>query len=311
MSGFAIVLGFLAVGIVLRGIQARVALLPEASAEYLIKYVLYIAMPALVLLHLPELKVDASLWVPVMTPWAMLILSMLSVAILAKVFSWPRPVLGALLIVVPLGNTSFLGFPIVRSFYGNEGLAYAVLYDQFGSFIGLAVIATTLAAIFGRPGAEGAPQIGAIIKKVLTFPPFLALVAALAVLASGIEYAPALAGLLQILGLTLVPAVMIAVGLQLKFIVPREELGPFTAALSLKLIVLPAVALASMWALQMSGLAVKVSLLEAAMPPMITAGAIAMAAGLRPGLVSAIIGYGVLASVVTLPMWYIAIERLF
>ena len=319
MGGFAIVLGFLLLGVILQ----KLALLPASTANRLIQYVLYVAMPAMVLLHLPQLQVDASLWVPLITPWAMLILSMLSVVVLTRLLGWSREVMGALLIVVPLGNTSFLGFPIVRSFYGDAGLAYAVLYDQFGSFIGLAVVATTLAAIFAHPAnrqqpgsttqvqTSGRPPLAQIAKKVLTFPPFIALLVALWILTSDSQYPDWLAQLLNALGLTLVPAVMVAVGLQLHFRVPRNDLSPFIASLALKLLVLPLIAFVAMWILPVEGLAVRVSLLEAAMPPMITAGAIAMAAGLKPRLVSAIIGYGVVCSAVTIPIWYMLIERVF
>ena len=320
--GFAIILGFLLVGVVLQ----RLNILPASTPSRLIQYVLYVAMPALVLLHLPQLQIDAQLWVPVITPWAMLVLSMLSVVVLARLFNWSREVMGALLIVVPLGNTSFLGFPIVRSFYGEQGLAYAVLYDQFGSFIGLAVIATTLAAIFshgeagsatastaasGTPPKVDRPKASTVLKKVLTFPPFIALLIALLVLLSGVRYPVGFATLLQAIGMTLVPAVMVAVGLQLQFSVPKADVMPFFASLILKLLVLPLVALLVFWLSPLGGLPVKVALLEVAMPPMITAGAIAMAAGLKPRLVSAIIGYGVLCSAITIPIWYGVIERLF
>lgn len=310
MGGFAVILGFLLLGVILQ----KMAFLPASSSQRLIQYVLYVAMPAMVLLHLPSLQIDASLWVPVLTPWAMLLLSILSVLLLSHWLKWSREVKGALLIVVPLGNTSFLGFPIVRSFYGDAGLAYAVLYDQFGSFIGLAVVATTLAVIFGAPAANSqsaGSTVSQIIKKVLTFPPFIALIIALWVLLSDVQYPAWLAQTLHILGSTLVPAVMVAVGLQLHFRVPRHDFGPFIASLSLKLVVLPCIGFVTMWLFAMDSLAVKVSLLEAAMPPMITAGAIAMAAGLKPRLVSAIIGYGVLCSVVTIPLWYMLIERVF
>lgn len=320
MAGFAVVLGFLLAGIVLqnlfaKGQRGRLASPPrsEQLAQALTRYVLNIAVPAMVLLHLAQLTIDQTIWVPVITPWVLLIVSMLLVTLLAKALGWSREVLGALLIVVPLGNTSFLGFPIVFSFYGNEGLGYAVLYDQFGSFIGLAVIATTLAAIFA--GAKGAtqsrPSAKAIAKKIITFPPFIALIIAIAVLATDIEYPHWLAFILGLVGATLVPAVMIAVGLQLRLRVPRDDVAPFVASLALKLLILPALAFATMWLLELEGLAVKVSLLEAAMPPMITAGAIAIAAGLRTPLVAAIIGYGVLSSVLTLPLWYVLIERVF
>ena len=43
--------------------------------------------------------------------------------------------------------------------------------------------------------------------------------------------------------------------------------------------------------------------LESAMPPMITAAALAISHRLAPGLASAMVGYGILLSLATLPAW--------
>lgn len=307
MSGFAIVLGFLFIGMLLQ----KAPRLPAETAPWLIRYVLYITLPAMVLLYLPQLTIDATVLVPLITPWLMLALTMLCVVGLARWYGWSRKTLGALLIVLPLGNTSFLGFPIIESFYGGEGLAYAVLYDQFGSFIALSVIATTLAAVFGqnRQNQNTPPNILSVTKKIIRFPPFLALIAAVIILFTDATYPGWLSQVFSLLAMTLVPAVMVAVGLQLKLRVPADDLTPLVVSLSLKLVVLPLILFGLFWITGLNGLAVQVSLLEAAMPPMITAGAIAIAAGLQPRLVSAIIGYGVLCSAVTLPVWYLLAEK--
>ena len=46
----------------------------------------------------------------------------------------------------------------------------------------------------------------------------------------------------------------------------------------------------------------KVAVLEAGMPAMITAGALAMLAGLAPELAAALVGYGVVLGMLTLPV---------
>jgi len=43
--------------------------------------------------------------------------------------------------------------------------------------------------------------------------------------------------------------------------------------------------------------------LESAMPPMITAAALAISHRLAPGLAAAMVGYGILLSLLTLPAW--------
>jgi predicted permease len=96
---------------------------------------------------------------------------------------------------------------------------------------------------------------------------------------------------------------MIAVGFQLHFRILKEDAVPFTIAMVIKLFVLPAIALAVMMMFSWRGLAAQVTVLEAAMPFMITGGAVAISAGLKPRLVASLVGYGVLAGLITLPIW--------
>ncbi|RUO26756.1 hypothetical protein CWE09_08685 [Aliidiomarina minuta] len=306
MSGFAVVLSFLLAGYLLQ----KLSVLPEKTGPLLNKYVVNVAVPAMVLLHVPRLTIDSTLWVPLITPWAMLILSALLVLLLAHFCNWSREVTGALMVVVPLGNTSFLGFPIIESFYGTEGLVYAVLYDQLGSFIGLALYATFVASWYAKDDDRKNYSATQLLLQILRFPPFIALLLATILLFSGSQYPLTIEQIIGSIAATLVPVVMIAVGLQLRLSIPRQDISPFVSSLGIKLILMPLLALSFMLVAGLDGLAVKVSLLEAAMPPMITAGAIAMAAGLRPPLVSAIIGYGVLFSVLSIPAWYWIIETL-
>jgi predicted permease len=55
--------------------------------------------------------------------------------------------------------------------------------------------------------------------------------------------------------------------------------------------------------LGMRGLPAQVAILEAGMPPMITAGAMASMAGLVPELCAALVGYGVAIAFVSVPLW--------
>lgn len=69
---------------------------------------------------------------PLLIPWLVVLVSGLLVLLLCGSFRWSRETTDALLLKVPLGNTSFLSVPIVERFFGAGGLPYAVLYDQFG-----------------------------------------------------------------------------------------------------------------------------------------------------------------------------------
>lgn len=294
MESFYLILSYIIIGMLLKRFKA----LPDNSAMVLNAYVLYVALPALILKSIPLLGFSSSLYVPVITPWFLLVFVILLVLFLSKILHWSRDITGALLIILPLGNTSFLGFPMTEALFGQQGMPYAVVYDQLGSFIALATYASLVAAIYSSKVAS--PGLRDIVIKIITFPSFIALILGLAL--KGISLPDFANSLISGLSLTLVPVVMVAVGFQLRFRFSRDEMAPMAIALAIKLMLMPAVAWFLWYSFGQEGLVVNISVFQAAMPPMISAGAIAIMAGLAPRLVSGVIGFGVLLALLTLPV---------
>jgi hypothetical protein len=296
MENFIITMTYLLVGVGLR----RLPRFPEETGNVLSLFVIYVSLPALVLLKVPELEYSAKLLVPTLMPWAMLLVTALLILLPARLLGWSREITGSLLLLVPLGNTSFLGIPMVTAFFGESGVPYAVIYDQLGSFLALATYGTVVISVYG--GGEDKPGLHDMVKKIVTFPPFLALV--LAALLKTAVYPPVTMRILEALAGTLVPVVMIAVGFQLTVRISREALAPLGLGLFLKLAAAPLLALAGCRFLGLGGDAVEVAIFEAGMPPMVSAGALAILAGLAPALTAALVGLGIILSFVTLPILY-------
>jgi predicted permease len=272
---------------------------PADTDKSLNLYVIYIALPALILQQVPKLNFTGSILAPFIMPWLVVIVSGLIVLLLCRTMKWSSETTGALLLMVPLGNTSFLGVPMVERFFGSSGVPYAVLYDQFGSFLALSSYGTLILALYGK-GAK--PGMFALVKRIILFPPFIALAAALFL--HGTPFPNWLHGLLSMTAKSMVPVVMVAIGFQMKLLLPKDELLPLISGLTLRLLVTPVIFLFACRILNLSGPAINVSLLETAMPPMVTAGALASIAGLKPELCSAMAAYGILAAFFTLPLFY-------
>ncbi len=302
MENFYLVLAYLVIGMLLRRLPA----MPENSGLALNIYVLYVALPALILKNIKLLEFSYALMIPAVTPWLLLVVVVASVFALSKVFNWSREVTGALLIVLPLGNTSFLGFPMTEALFGQSAMPYAVVYDQVGSFIALATYVTIVAAIYSPSMSKPTPK--SILLKIITFPSFIALVTGL--LIRDLAFPPLATNLINNLAATLVPVVMIAVGFQLSFRFSKNEVSPLISALGIKLLLMPFAAWVLWTTLGQTGIAVQISIFQAAMPPMISAGAIAIMAGLAPRLVSGIIGLGILAGLITLPVVFWLLQRI-
>ncbi|RPE80063.1 AEC family transporter [Vulcaniibacterium tengchongense] len=293
-DAFALVLAMLALGYLFQRLRA----LPAEAAQTLNLVVLYVCLPAAVLRYAPRLQLEPALLGVVAVPWLLLGATVLLVGLAARGLKFRRAEHAVLLLTVAHGNTSFLGYPLTRALIGEHALPYAVVYDQFGTFL---VLSTFGLWVLARYGGEQAPGLRQVALRVAKFPPLWALLAGFTVMPA---HPPAwVAGGLQRLSDALLPLAMLAIGLSVRLSLPRDELKPLAAGLALKLAVLPALALLLAPWLGLRGEIARATVLEAAMPPMVTAGALAIAHGLVPRLAAAMVGYGLLLSLLTLPLW--------
>jgi len=272
--------------------------LPDNAAETLNRVVIVLCLPALIFIHVPTLQASWELLPLVVTPWLLLAATIVLVLVAARVFGFSRPVTAVLLVLIPLGNTSFLGFPLVEALLGPETVRYAVVYDQFGSFL---IVCTHVLFVLAWYGDGPNPTPAVIARRIVGFPPFVALVLALGL---GNAWFPAwLMSLAQIFAAMLLPLVTLAVGLQLKLRLVPEYRWPLVVGLTGKLIALPAIALLLGILLRAQTPVFEVLVLESSMPPMITAAALASSARLAPPLASSMVAWGVLCSAATVPFW--------
>lgn len=258
------------------------------------QFILYISAPALILLKIPQLSFSIETLIPVFIAWSVMSISAVTVFYLSKLFSFTKEVTGSLMLVAVLGNTSYLGIPIISAYFGEDALGYVVMYDQLGSFIVLSTYGTFISVYYSSTKDV---DIRALFLKILSFPPFIALVIALFFI--GTSFHPVIQSVLASLASTIVPLALVAVGLQLRFKLPKEDIKPFGVALVIKLIFAPIVAIIICYIFSWDNKAAQISIMEASMAPMITAAAVASMAGLAPRLSSAIVGYGILLSFFT------------
>ncbi len=287
---------FLVFCLLLAGVFARrLHRFPENGADVLNRFIIDVCLPASILRVVPSLTLRAELLALVVTPWVMAALSYVLSHLFARWLGLDARVRVVLFLTTALGNTSFLGFPLCSALLGEEALPLAAVYDQLGSFLVVSVIAPIA---IGTVTSGARPTARAIATKVVTFPPFIALMVALL----PITWPDFVESLLAAAAAPLVPLAMFSVGMKLPFVRPAgaRALG---VGLALKLVAMPLVTLGLMKALDVPPLVLQVAVLESAMPTMITAGAILMAAGLASELVAALVGWGLILSLVTVPLW--------
>ena len=290
MENFVLILLAIVIGYVI----SRLNIFSKDAPTILNQFVIYISLPAMILLQVPKLSFSIDMVIPIVIAWSVMILSAILILLLSRFFSFSREITGCLMLVSILTNSSFLGIPIINAYMGESALAYVLVYDQLGTFIALATYGTFIASYYSN---KTQLTFKIITLKVFTFPPVIALITSLFLM--GVEFNPIISKVLNSFASTIVPVALVAVGLQLKLKLPKEDLKPFSVALSVKLIIAPIIAIGISSLFNWNNQASIVSIMEAGMAPMITAGAIASMAGLAPRLSSAIVGYGILISFIT------------
>ena len=290
MENFALIFVALGVGYLINIKE----IFPKNAPIILNQFILYISLPAMTLLQIPRLSLSFEVLIPVAIAWVVMGMSAMLVFYLSKLFKFSREVTGSLMLVGVLSNTSFVGIPLMQAYFGDSALPYVLMYDQLGSFLMLSTYGTFISVYYSN---KQNVDIKAITVKILTFPAFLSLLVSL--LFIGTIFPPVVTSVLSTLANTIVPLALVSVGLQLRFKLPREDLKPFFTALSVTLIFAPLIAMGMAYSLEWESLAANVSIMEAALGPMITAGAVASMAGLAPRLSSAIVGYGIIISFFT------------
>ncbi|KIM10387.1 MAG: membrane protein [Sulfuricurvum sp. PC08-66] len=263
------------------------------------RFVITIALPALILAQVPKLDLSMQMFIPPIIAWVVMVLSALAVLLFSRLMRFSRSVEGALLLVAVLTNSSFVGIPMITAYLGEESLGYLMMYDQLGTAIALSTYGALVVALYAH---QGDPSPRAIARKILTFPPFIAVVVGLLLIDRG--YPAFLDATLEALSATIIPLALISAGLQLQLRLPKEELGAFSVALFIKLALAPAIAIGLCATMDWQGMAAHVAIMEAGMAPMITAGVVASVAGLAPRLATSIVGYGILASFATSALLY-------
>jgi predicted permease len=274
---------------------------PGTTADALNRFVIDLCVPAVILRVVPELRLRWELSILVLIPWLLAALALPLARLVGKLLRLDRSAEAAVFLCTALGNTSFLGFPLIRALLGDAALPLAAVYDQLGSFLLLCIVVPISIA---RASGSGTPDALTLAKRVVRFPPFLALLIALLPW----QQPDWLRSVLAEMAGALIPAAMFAVGLRLHISLPKQR-GAFLAALAIKLAVMPMTAYVLAHVLGASRNVLQVAVLESAMPAMISAGAAAMSAGLAVDLVAALVGWGIFASLFTSPLWMLYLNR--
>src|SRR5690625_3004231 len=121
---------------------------PEGLAQSLNWWVVYVELPALVLWQIVTLGPSWSLLLPVISMWLVFFGAWGLMALVGSWLGWSRGLVGCMVLTAGLGNTAFVGYPLIEALIGKEGRGIAVITDQVGSFLMLSVVCGVVSAVY-------------------------------------------------------------------------------------------------------------------------------------------------------------------
>jgi len=295
---------FVAAASLIAGILLRCfARLPENAERLLAAVVIRFCVPPVAFLAARSMPLTAEVFLPGSMAWIVFTGGLAFFGLAARLLGLSRQTFGCLLLAGGMSNVIFIGLPMIEAFYGPELAYVAFLCDNPGTTIVLAVPGVLLAAHLSGRGEGGLAALKSALKRMLLFPPFLAL-------ALGLLLRPAalpdwlLSGLARI-GTTLVPLSLLTVGLGLSLRLPGPKARPLIVGLVYKLALAPALIwLVAAKGFGNTGLVAQVTVFAAAMPPMVLGASLATESGLDPELAALLVGIGTPLSFLTLPVWH-------
>ena len=134
-------------GIILR----RLRRLPDNAAAALNGFIVHISLPALTLTYVHGLHLQANLILPALMAWVIFAIGCAVFWLAAKAFGFSPATTGAPILTGGLANTSFVGLPMIDTFYGSQFLGLGILIDQLGSYFVLSTLGILVASLYA-PG---------------------------------------------------------------------------------------------------------------------------------------------------------------
>lgn len=298
MINFILIGVCIAAGLLLKALK----LVPENSHKGLNTWIIYMAIPSVALRYIPAIRWSHDLLLPAAMPFIVWTGSWLVFKLYSLRFPIAPATRTALTLTAGLGNTSFIGFPLIQAYYGHDAISIAVISDQL-TF----VLMSTVGAMMAMSTASGKSlDIKSVLSKLIQFPPFVAFI--LALILPHFVNISSLNPLFEMIAATLVPLALFTVGIQLNVTGWQKEVKLLSLGLGYKLILAPALIFSIAIFLHLKGIIPQIGIFEASMAPMITAAVIADQYKLDPKLANLMVGLGILLSFATSAMWWLAMR---
>ena len=271
---------------------------------YLNHYVINIAFPAIILLAPFPDRIELDHLNFVAAPWIWMVTTVIFMYYLGSRLNWDRDVRLVAMLLPSTGNTGFFGLPLVRTYFPEEMLFYAVLYDQLVTFFFVAIIVPIAIAIHSSTEGKVTPL--NLLVKIITFPPFLAFLVAFFVLPSYPLPAP-IVSFANLIADSIIPVGMVGLGLRITLAIHQTHINPLAIALTWKLALMPFCIYLLYSIFGIDGMIRSVGVFQSLMPPSLSGYFLISAANIAPRLAGSIVLIAIGGMFITVPIMLLLI----
>jgi hypothetical protein len=282
-------------------ISKKVNILSEEDVPTLNKIVVNIGMPCMIFVALLDLNL-ATLPTLSILPFLCMGFSLITaffVFIWCKIRKYSKKVTWSLLLASLMINTGFIGYPLILSVFGVQGLIRGVFFD-LGSILMFISIGLVLLFVFG-----GSYKV--VFKKALSFPAFWALVLSLIFVYFKLSVPDLILNILNYFSGLTVPLIMISLGLTLDFGAIKNYFLDASVVTFFRLILVPFLGLFLISWIGLEGLDRIVLIVDSALPSGMLMLSYAITYDLDFKRTAAAIFLSTILCLVTLPMWILIV----
>lgn len=270
------------------------------------KFLFWVGIPISIVGFMRRADLTGAVYIAPAVAWTTMLLGLLvsRLWIALRGDTWPRPTQGSFALAAMLGNTGYIGFPVVLLLpqLGVSVFSWALFYDVLGTLLGAYGLGAILAASYGdRPAILSRPAWVNWLLEVVRNPIIVAFLAGLAL--KPVPLTPGLEALLYGLSWSVVMLCLLLMGLRIQQIRTWRHLSRAGAATIIKLLVLPLAVGLGLTALGVDGPPRLVMVLQAGMPSAFANLVLAEAYDLDRELSVTCVGLSSVGLLLTLPIW--------
>lgn len=212
----------------------------------------------------------------------------------------PAATVGAMLLAATFPNATYLGLPVLEATLGPWAKSVAVQYDLLACTPFLLTVGILVARHYGSSTERGNPLTG--LMKV---PPLWAALVGIALNFADAPLTPWVDKLLSTLSSSVIPLMLIALGLSLSWSKQwREHSVQMIPALAIQLVITPLLVMLVGRNLAIDTTLLTAIVLEAAMPCMVIGIVLCDRFNLNTQLYATTVTISTLFAIVTLPLWH-------